>query len=57
MLPMCGMASTRLAGRLNFLLSQLPGRFCERWHCAALMPPIVVLEGWFVTTFASNSPI
>src|SRR5438477_1374982 len=26
--PIWGIASTRLAGRLNLLLSQLPGRFC-----------------------------
>jgi hypothetical protein len=25
--PICGMGSIRLAGRLNRLLSQLPGRF------------------------------
>src|SRR6185312_5404089 len=26
--PIAGIASTRLAGRLNLLLSQFPGRFC-----------------------------
>src|SRR5579871_2241631 len=40
-LPILGMASTRLAGRLNLLLSQLPGRFCAPFSIdpSSLMTP------------------
>jgi hypothetical protein len=40
--PIWGIPSTRLAGRLNLLLSQLPGRFCAPF---SIEPSLLMTPG------------